>query len=133
MFLASAVQDQEFYFEEIVMPCTSNQTGFAELRIRNLSPDTSPGELAELFAAQRFHATDVRIEMFFPEELTGVQAIITVPIIQVVEAHAWACRFVAPRKTLGCCGGAEMKCLNPGLTLLLILRLPVLHRQRHSE
>lgn len=64
--------------------------GYQTLRIRNISVDTSPRDLVKLFSRQHFHVADLGIQLICAQDLTGMQAIITLPEDEVAEAHQWA-------------------------------------------
>ena len=70
-----------------------SQSGFVIMRIRNIGADTSPQDLAELFAAQQLYVDEVRIDMLSPEKLSAVEAFVTIARAQVEQAYRWASMF----------------------------------------
>jgi hypothetical protein len=63
---------------------------YQNLRIRNISVDTSTRDLVELFSQQQFSVMGVEIHLICPEDLTGMQAIVTLPTDEAAAAYRWA-------------------------------------------
>ena len=63
---------------------------YQNLRIRNISVDTSTRDLVELFSQQQFSVVGVEIHLICPEDLTGMQAIVTLPTDEAALACRWA-------------------------------------------
>ena len=69
------------------------QSGFVIMRIRNIRADTSPQDLAELFAAQQLYVDEVRIDMLCPDKMSSVEAFVTIARAQVEQAYRGASMF----------------------------------------
>jgi hypothetical protein len=63
---------------------------YQDLRVRNISVDTSARDLVELFSQQQFYVVGVEIHLICPEDLTGMQAIISLPADEAEAAYLWA-------------------------------------------
>lgn len=72
------------------MTADTYRPGFKNLLILNVTPDTSPRDLVMFFARQDFRVEDVRIGLDLVEALGFVQAYITLPESEAVEAMEWA-------------------------------------------
>jgi hypothetical protein len=59
------------------------------LRIRNISAETSPLDLVELFSERRFHPADVRIDLLCAQELVCTEALVSLPKDEADEAFEW--------------------------------------------
>jgi hypothetical protein len=71
---------------------TNHDLGFETLRIRNLSVDTSPRALVQLFKQQQFYVADLQINLIFADDLTGMEAFLTLRAEEAVDAQVWADR-----------------------------------------
>jgi hypothetical protein len=63
---------------------------YQDLRIRNISVDTSARDLVELFSQQQISVAGVVIHLICAQALTGMEAIVTVPTEEAAEAYQWA-------------------------------------------
>lgn len=67
---------------------TQDGTKYAELRIRNIAMDTSPEELLALFS--RFLVLGLRINLILPQDESEMEAFMTLPKNDGMEAYEWA-------------------------------------------
>ena len=67
---------------------TQNETKYAELRIRNIALTTSPEELLELFPD--FCVLGLRINLILPQDQNEMEAFMTLPKGDGVDACEWA-------------------------------------------
>jgi hypothetical protein len=63
---------------------------YQNLRIHNISVDTSTRDLVELFSQQHFSVVGVEIHLICHEDVTGMHAIVTLPTDEAALAYRWA-------------------------------------------